>query len=141
MPENVFSYRLDAIPVDFTDPKDIQKHNRPLNNMDELEKQFQSMQFAYKNLLRERADLAVNASPEVNGVAEISAYHALKQKFFSHALKKNCFSLCMTKYEGDKLYLYFYDTQDIAEVKRIFYDWIRSGNLPDLGKWKRNFIA
>lgn len=141
MPAHNFSYRFDSIPVDFTDQEDIYKHNSPLNNTDDLESQFNKMLFAYKNLLNERADLAVNAFPEVNGVAELSVYHALKRKLFSKAIKKHCFSLCMTRYEGDKLYLYFYETQDIEKVKLFFVDWIREGKLPDLSQWQRTFIA
>ena len=141
MNETIFSYRIEPIGIDFTDQKDIRKYNRPLQSFAETAERFETMRLAHENAGKERADLTVNAYPPVGEATELTVFHDIRFKLFSRAIKKNCFSLCLTKYCGDKLRLYFYETQDIAEVKQIFSDWIESGKLPDLSQWKSRSIA
>lgn len=141
MNNTYFSYRIEPIGIDFTDQKDIQKHNYPLQSFAELAERFKTMQLAYEGAGKERADLTVNAFPPVGDATELTVFHDIRRKLFSRAVKKNGFSLCLTKYCDDKLYLYFYETQDIAEVKQIFSDWIEGGKLPDLSRWKSQLIV
>ena len=85
--------------------------------------------------------MVINILPDIFGVTEISVYHKIKHKLFSKEIKKQCFTLCITRYEDkapyEELALYDYETVDIAEVKSIFYELINNHTLPKLNNWKR----
>jgi len=125
-----YYYRFRGIGIDFTDEKEIKKYNSELLSFDDLADQFRRLRAAFENKGRERADIMINVLPEVSGVAELSVFHNIKRKLFSKEIKKQCFSLCITKYNSDELGLYFYDTSDIGEVETIFEEFVKHQKLP-----------
>lgn len=137
MKEAELYYRLKAIGIDVLDEYEVKRFNEPLMSFDALEKPFSSLESAYNNRIKLRADIIVNALPEIDGVAELSVYHEIKFGLFSRSVKKQCFSLCAAHYDTDgKSRLYFYETQDMAEVRRIFENFVSERRIPDFGAWK-----
>ena len=142
MEQNIFYYRFKPIGIDFSDEKEIKKHNRELTSFSCISDQLGKLQSAYDNATKERADIIINVLPEISGVNELQVFHNVRYKLFSHTVKRNCFSLCVTKFDNsDQLNLYFYDTEDFNEVKQIFEDFIEKKIIPDLSKWERKFIG
>ena len=142
MEQSKLYYRFKAIGIDCSDEKEIKKYNSELTSFDCLNDQFIKLKSAYENATKERADIVVNALPDLSGVSELQVYHNIKYKLFSHAVKSNCFSLCISKFNNsDQLSLFFYDTENFDEVKQIFEDFIVNNIIPDLSKWKMTFIG
>lgn len=135
-------YRFKAIAIDFLDEKEIKKYNAELLSFSCLDEQFDKLKFAYDNATKECADIKINALPDISGVIELEVYHRIKHKLFSHTIKSNCFSLCVTKFdEHNQLSLFFYETMNFKEVKKIFEDFIVSHKIPELSKWDIKFIG
>ncbi|MDE6105242.1 MAG: hypothetical protein K2G38_06155 [Clostridia bacterium] len=137
-----FYYRFKAIAVDFLDEKEIKKYSEELSSFSCLDGQFAKLKSAYENAEKERADIIVNAMPDISGVIELQVFHNIKYKLFSHTVKRNSFSLCVTQFdESNHVSLYFYDTLNFNEVKQIFENFISNKTIPDLSKWNKKFIG
>lgn len=135
-------YRFESIGLDVTDEKEVKKYNEELTSFVVLERQFDLLKTAYDGQLKERADIMIDALPDVDGVAELAVFHNIKLKLFSRAVKWQKFSLCATYYDvADNSFLYFYDTQDFDEVKRIFEDFVTKRKIPDFSSWEKIAIA
>ena len=142
MSEHQLYYRFKSVGIDFFDKNDIKKYNLPLTSFDCLSEQLFNLESAYKNETKESAHIIINAIPEICGVAELSVCHIIKLKPFSRTVKKNCFSMCISKFEfNEELNLYFYHTEDFSEVRQILENFIENEKLPDLSKWKCQFIG
>ena len=137
MKETQLYYRLDDIGIDVTDEKEVKKYNERLTSFAELEKPFSLLETAYNDRIKQRADITVNAFPEIDGVAELSVYHDIKFKLFSRNVKRQRFSLCATYYGSNgESRLYSYETQDIAEVRSIFENFVTARLCPDFSAWE-----
>ena len=142
MSEQGLYYRFEDNFVDFYNEKEVKKRNLPLTSFDCLSEQLYNLEAAYKDQTKESADIIINAIPEICGVAEIYVCHKIKFKLFSRAVKVNCFSMCISRIElNEELYLYEYDTEDFGEVRQVLEDFVKNKKLPDLSKWKRQYIA
>lgn len=142
MNEQKFYYRFNAVFVEDFDEKSLKKYCSELKYLSELDGQFEKLQRAFVNAEKERADIIVNAYPELSGVAELSVFHQIKFKLFSKTVKKNVFTMCATSYgkDGDST-LYFYETADFEQVKRWFTDFIEKGQIPDFTHWEKHYIG
>ena len=136
-----FYYRFKAMAIDFSDEKDVKKYSQELTSFSCLNDQLNKLKSAYDNATKERADIIINVLPCVAGVTELQVFHNIRFKLFSHTVKVNCFSFCATKFDDDKLYLHFYDTNDFNEVKRIFEGFIEKKSIPDLNNWDSTVIG
>lgn len=135
-------YRFEPIEIDVADEKEVKKYNEELTSFAVLERRFDLLKTAYNEQLKERADIMINALPDVDGVAELAVFHNIKFKLFSRAVKWQKLSLCATFYDAtDNSVLYFYDTQDFDEVKRIFEDFVTKRKIPDFSTWEKIVIA
>ncbi len=141
MGSHEFSYRFNAIGIDISDVNEVRKYNSVLSSVHCLDEQFDKLESSYKNATKERADIIINVLPDISGVAELSVYHKIDFKLFSRTVKRNCFSLCISKYNNDTLSLYFYNTDNFVEVKQIFVDFIEHKTVPDLSDWECKFIG
>ncbi len=142
MADQKFFYRFEPIVIDFSDEREIRKYGRELHSFDDLSTQLKSLRSAFEQATKVRADIIVNMLPSVSGAVELTVFHKIRYKFFSHTLKKNCFSIDLLKYnEADVLGMYFYETTDFSEVVRIFSDLIEKRTLPELQKWKYSRIG
>ena len=112
-------YRFDAIGIDCFDEDDIKEHSRELISANCLNEQFDKLRSAYEQATRNRADVIINAVPEISGIFEIAAYHKIAYKLFSRKVKSNCFCVCITHIDDcEKLRLYFLRTDDFYAVKK-----------------------
>jgi len=137
-----FFYRFKAIGIDFSDENEIRKYNSALSSIHCLDEQFNNLETSYINATKERADIVINVMPDISGVIELSVFHNIVFKLFSHTVKRNLFSLCLTKYNNnDTLELYFHDTDNIKEVKTIFKNFIENHSVPNLSDWKCKYIG
>lgn len=135
-------YRFDAIGIDCFDEDDIKEHSRELISASCLNEQFDKLRAAYEQATCNRADVIINAVPEISGILEIAAYHKIAYKLFSRKVKSNCFCVCITHIDDcEKLRLYFLRTDDFYAVKKIFTDFIEFGKRPDLSAWKCKYIG
>lgn len=142
MDEHKFYYRFKPIGIDHSKEQEIRKYNQELVSFEELSVQFDMLKNAYDKAVKTRADIIINALPDIGGVVEISVHHKIKFKFFSRMVRQNVFSLCVDRYnEDNKLILYNYETVNIEEVKLIFREFIQAHILPDLNKWKYTYIG
>lgn len=134
-----FYYRFMPLGVDYTSKKDIEKYSTELKTFDNLSNQFHKLKVAFDTASKERADIAVNVLPDIFGVTELCVYHNIKRKLFSKDIKKQCFFLCLTRYEppNEIHALYEYETTNIKEVESIFSGLINNQLIPDLNNWKR----
>ncbi len=130
-----FYYRLKPIAIDFTDQREVEKYNSVLLSMSCLDEQFDKLEVAYRDQTKERADIIVTVIPAIDGVMELSVYHQIRRRLFSREIKYNDFFLTIERLVGDSTYLYWYDTEDIQEVKQMFADMIENKQIPDLTKW------
>lgn len=130
-------YRFKPIGIDYSSERDVKKYSQKLNSFADLSEQFQKMKVAFETKSNERADITINILPDISGVTELHVYHDIKRKLFSKEIKKQCFSLCMTRYENDTDALYEYETTNIEEVECIFYELITNLTIPDLSKFER----
>lgn len=142
MAQYTFFYRFEPLGIDFSSAKEIKQYNSELTSFSCLENQLNKLKFAYDNATKERADIAIDVLPDLSGVAELQVYHKIKFKLFSHKLKLNCFSICISKYNTkNELSLFFYETENFDEVKQILKDFIENKTLPELSGWKTTFIG
>lgn len=133
-----YYYRLKPIAIDVSDVNEIKKYNRELGALSDISEQLERLKRAYDYAQKERADIIINAIPEVKGVVELSVFHLAKRRIFSKTVKQNCFSLCATKYESDgSMTLYFYDTANFDEVTAILSDYIEKQKSPAFDGWQR----
>lgn len=133
-----FYYRFKPIGIDVSDEKEVKRYNEELTSFAVFERQFDLLKTAYVEQLKERADIIINAFPCVDGVAELAVFHNIKLKLFSRTVKWQKLSLCATCYDAtDNSILYFYDTQDFDEVKRIFEDFVTKRKIPDFRFWEK----
>ncbi|MCM1289721.1 MAG: hypothetical protein NC132_04345 [Corallococcus sp.] len=137
-----YYYRFEAVGIDFSSEKEIRKYNQKLVSFSDVSQQLDKMRYAYDNLQNERADVIINALPDVCGVAEIAVFHEIKRKLFSRQVKINRFSICLSKYDQDgKLSLYFTSTCDFSAVETILRNFVQNAAIPDLRSWQCSFIG
>ncbi|MDE5602292.1 MAG: hypothetical protein K2J16_07340 [Clostridia bacterium] len=142
MSEHKLYYRFKPIGIDWSDEKEIKKHNLPLTSFECLSEQLFHLDSAYKNKTKDPADIIINAVPEIWGVVELHVCHQIGFKLLSRAVKTNCFSICISKIEfNEEMNMYYYDTEDFSEVRQILQDFIENKKIPDLRKWKCEFVA
>ena len=135
--EPKFFYRFDPIGIDPSDEKEVRKYGRELHSLSELSERFQMLKTSYERAEKNSADIVINILPAIAGAEELSVFHEIRRKLFSRAIKKNCFSLCLTKYDDhDILWMHSYETTDFSEVERIFSDLINERVLPRLDAWE-----
>ena len=134
-----FYYRFEPIAVDYSSERDVKKHSKELNAFNDLSEQFHKLRIAFDAASNERADIQINILPDILGITEICVYHRIKRKLFSKAIKKQCFFLCITRYEppNETHALYEYETTSIEEIERIFNELITNQIIPNLNIWKR----
>lgn len=133
-----FYYRLKPIGLDVADERELKRYCEELTSFRALDQYFFLLETAYNDKLKERDDIIVNALPSVNGVAELAVFHNIRYKLFSRTVKYQKFSLCATycdDFGGSRLY--FYDTQDIVEVKNIFERFVIDREIPDFNTWEK----
>lgn len=136
-----YYYRLNSFGHDNFDESEIKKYNHELASLDDLSSQFKLLKDSYADFSKERADIKVCVLPDpaekyLNGVVEIAVYHKLKRKPFSKEIKENVFSMSITQGSPTGIDLYFYDTTDFEEVKKIFVEYINTQKIPDTSKWE-----
>ena len=139
MEQTRFYYTFEPAAIDVSDEKEAKKYGRPFIGFEnDLSDRFRRLKEVYDRAEKEDVHITVNAFPPVSGVAEIAVFHEIKFRLFSRAVKKQCFFLCITKYEADgTMDLYEYETNDFRETEQIFRDFLQEGALPDLTRWKR----
>lgn len=140
--QHKFYYRFEAVGIDVSDEQEIKKYNSELTSFDCLNERLRILKTAFDYATKERADIILDVLPEISGVIELQVYHSIRYKLFSRTVKRNCFSLCITKYNDiGQMGLYFYDTTDFNEVKQILTDFIEKKAIPDLSNWKCTWIG
>ena len=93
MADQKFFYRFEPIVIDFSDEREIRKYGRELHSFDDLSTQLKSLRSAFEQATKVRADIIVNMLPSVSGAVELTVFHKIRYKFFSHTLKKIVFPL------------------------------------------------
>lgn len=135
MDNHQFYYRFKAKGIDCGDPEEVEKHNSVLISMYCLDEQFGRLEAAYRDATKDSADIIVDVIPAIDGVMEMSVCHQFRRKLFSREIKYNNFFLTIQWLVGDSWDLYWYETEDIQEVKQLFADMIENKQIPDLTKW------
>ena len=134
-------YRFKAIAIDFSDINEVEKYSTLLKDYSDLKEQLALLKTSYDNEVKERADIALVAVPEISGVVEMSAFNDLRFHLFSRKVKKHCISMCITKYEDNEaLGMYFKEFNNFEEVENIFKEFVNNHKLPDLKTWECKII-
>lgn len=78
-----FFYRFHPISIDSSDENEVRKYGRELNSPDDITSQFQLLKSSFDQAKKERADI-INMLPPVSGTDELSVFHKIRFKLFSH---------------------------------------------------------
>lgn len=135
-----FYYRFEAFSIDEVNENEIKKYNSELISVECLKNQLSKLKLAYDNQTKDRADIIINVYPALTGVTELGVYHKIKYKLFSHKVTQQFYSIQISKGNTKGLGVYFYNTNNFDEVKKILLDFIKDYKIPDLSNWEYKFI-
>ncbi len=129
--QTVLYYRFQPVGIDLTSLGDVEKHSEKLVGFADIERRLQQLESAFRNKEKQRCDLTVTMVGKT--VAELSVYHDIKFKLFSHNVKRQYFSLCIASVEDNAIY--FYETDSFDFVQAAFVNLVENHTLPDTSTW------
>ncbi len=115
--------------------------DQDLTSFDQLAGAFSEFQEAYadKNPKRIQPVLNITIEPRLNGVESASATRFISKAWFSNKVKTDELGIIMGKIDDDgKRTYYMWNTKDLGELKRIFYELVVNHRTPDFTHWDRN---
>jgi len=133
--------RFEPVVVDNFSEKAVKQHCHELMSFESLAGHFDLLEKSYLTKDKKRADIIICVSPRfarkyLNNVIEISVYHRLSNRLFSKKATGGYYSFCMTVVTDRGVDLYDYKSKNIAEVKRIFFEYIMNQRPPKFEDWK-----